>query len=903
MKTMVSFLRITLLALFCFIAKQSKAQCAANFIWTLNSNGNVTYSSTSTISNSITTVYNWNFGSGIPSYTATGSSGMYPTYTYTANGNYTVSLFISSTSPSCSSSIVYTLSVNNVTCSLLANFAFTQGANGVVNFSNTSSGTSTTTSYFWSFGNGNTSSVTSPSTTYSANGTYVATLTANNNFTPSCISTKTLSINVTNICSLSANFFQPSSSSPGVFSFFNATTGTLTSTTYTWNFGNGSTSNSISPTSTFSLNGIYNVTLSASNNVTPACVSTTVIPITVPNICSLTPSFVYNTNGSGLYTFIGTGGNNAGYVAWAFMWGSSTNTTGGIVTNTSTFSATHTFTNGVYNVTLSVTNFTSSPGCNATTIQTILVNTNTCNVNANFSSILGSNGLVSFSNSSTGTSSTSVYAWNFGNGNTSNLFSPTITYTTNGIYNVTLTVSNSGSLSCSSTKTLALAVTNSSCFLTANFITSTTSFNVISYTNISTGTTGNTNYLWNFQNGASSNQFNPPPQTYTANGNYTTILTANNGTICSSSFSKIDTICSFVPAITFTQGINGNVTFSTNAVSANFVNAYWQFLNPNVNYNTAYGTVVTRTLSNGVYTPTLLVYYSPTCHKTVTTAITITNNPCSLVSSFSHTIGSNGLVNFLSTSSGVGIGTSFHWNFGDGWYSNGINPNHTYVNGGVHYVSLSLVDTTNGYCVSNSTMALNITGINCQANANFSVVPTATAQHWSAVLSYPYNITNAIWSWGDGATSNLLYASHQYSAAANYSICLSVTASCGSTATSCYTYNIYKGNQGSSNIISINVLPGKPELETGFLTRNFEEDFLFYPNPNTGQFILELPNLSMQNSRIEIQDLMGKLIWSDNTVQKRINIRINSSEIRTGVYILKVYLGEYVYTRKLIIQQ
>ncbi|MEI6021260.1 MAG: T9SS type A sorting domain-containing protein, partial [Bacteroidota bacterium] len=207
-------------------------------------------------------------------------------------------------------------------------------------------------------------------------------------------------------------------------------------------------------------------------------------------------------------------------------------------------------------------------------------------------------------------------------------------------------------------------------------------------------------------------------------------------------------------------------------------------------------------------------------------------------------------------------------------------------------------------CSSDSVVyAINVTGISCLANANFSVVPTSTAQYWNAFLAYPYNITGALWTWGDGSSSNTMYTSHQYSAAANYSICLSVTASCGSTATSCYTYNIYKGTDGASNIISIDVLPGKAQLETVLAENSIMPSFMIYPNPNNGEFTLDISALKGLGTLVEIQDLPGKLIWTERIEagQKQLPMRLNSGEFQKGLYFIKVYLGQTYYTQKLII--
>jgi len=1072
MKKIIKYNRLAIIFLMLLFSKILSSQCSSNFTWSINSGGNVTFSSTSTLANSVTTVYYWTYGNGIPTYSNTGSAGMYPNYTYTSNGVKTVTLIISSTSPTCISIFSQTLNITNaITCSLNANYSYTQGSNGLINFINTSTGTNSTTTYFWNFGNGNTSSSVSPVFTYTANGTYIATLTANNNSTPTCVSTRTVPVFVNSICNLSAGYtynagnnglitfsnttvnssslspssytwnfgnstistntnpsitytangnytvtllaqtsipactstfvnvvsvsnagcnmianFNYSQSPNGIVNFSNTSTGTFSGTsyswnfgdnttstltspphtysangnyiatltiqgtalsntcvstktllinvssyctwvssfstnttnvngfhtffsttfgapssnTYTWNFGNGITSNGAIATHSFS-NGSYVISLSTSNPANPNCVSTSTTLLVVSNsTCALSTSFFANQNNNGLFNFFNVSqgvGNNATYTL---------NFGDGTIANS--FVSSHTYTaNGIYTPTLIINN-NSTPTCSMMATRVLTVNS-VCGLAANFNYVLNSNGNVSFFNTTTINVNTGTiipsytYTWSFGNGLTSNAFSPSMNYTSNGVYVVTLTA-NSTPWLCSSTKTLALAITNSTCTLNVNFVPISFTNNVMTFSNTSNGTNAGTTYTWSFQNGTGSNQFNPPPQSYTANGHYTTTLAASNGSICINSFSRVDTICSFVPAITFTQGFNGHATFSTNAVGANNINAYWHFGNSIIPYNTSFGTVVTRTLSNGIYTPTLYVNYSPTCQKSITTVITVTDNPCGLASSFSHTVGSNGFVTFSNTSVGNTPVTTNNWDFGDGWYSNNVHPNHTYMNGGVHYVSLTLQDTSNGYCVNTATMALNITGVNCVANSNFSLVPTATAQYWNAVLAYPYNITNAIWSWGDGGTSNVLYASHQYSASGNYSICLSVTASCGSTATSCYTYNVYKGNGAPAQIIYISVIPNNAELETGILTFNIDSDVRLYPNPNNGHFTLDLSKLQSGNIKLEIADILGNVIYTSNAYSnKQEQLEINLEEYNSGIYFLKVSKDNIHSTKKIIVNK
>ena len=66
---------------------------------------------------------------------------------------------------------------------------------------------------------------------------------------------------------------------------------------------------------------------------------------------------------------------------------------------------------------------------------------------ANFTFTQGQNGLVTFTSTSVGTNSFTTYNWNFGNATSSvavNLLNTQSTYTANGTYTVSLTITSPG---------------------------------------------------------------------------------------------------------------------------------------------------------------------------------------------------------------------------------------------------------------------------------------------------------------------------------------------------------------------------------------------------------------------------------------------------------------------------
>ena len=109
------------------------------------------------------TSWNWAFGDG------NSSSNQNPTHTYTMAGTYTVCLAITD---SCGSDTLCQLI--SVCAAPVAAFSYTLGGLAVVDFMDISSGGTT---WFWDFGDGNTSTLQNPSHSYAGLGSYTACLT------------------------------------------------------------------------------------------------------------------------------------------------------------------------------------------------------------------------------------------------------------------------------------------------------------------------------------------------------------------------------------------------------------------------------------------------------------------------------------------------------------------------------------------------------------------------------------------------------------------------------------------------------------------------------------------------------------------------------------------------------
>ena len=199
------------------------------------------------------TTWSWNFGDG------TGSSYQNPTKTYSTSGRFSVTLTVTDASASSTSAA----QVVNVYATPAASFTKSLNpSNGIapvtVNFADTSTGN--VAAWSWNFGDGTGSSTQNPGKVYNAPGNYLVTLTVAN---PAGTSTsnQTLSAYSAPVAGFNAS---PVATNPGKpITFTDTSTGNVT--TWNWNFGDGTGSSSQNPVKVYASEGVYAVSLTASN--------------------------------------------------------------------------------------------------------------------------------------------------------------------------------------------------------------------------------------------------------------------------------------------------------------------------------------------------------------------------------------------------------------------------------------------------------------------------------------------------------------------------------------------------------------------------------------------------------------------------------------------------------------
>ena len=128
---------------------------------------------------------------------------------------------------------------------------------------------------------------------------------------------------------------------------------------------------------------------------------------------------------------------------------------------------------------------------------------------------------------------------------------------------------------------------------------------------------------------------------------------------------------------------------------------------------------------------------------------------------------------FIDISSG---GSSWTWDFGNGFTSNEQNPTHVYAEPGFYTISLTVSDSTG----SNKEIKSNLIRVNASPIADFKVndqlgCSPHTAHFTDLSIPTSGTITNWFWSFGNGKTSTLQNPSTTYTEIKDFPVYLKIT--------------------------------------------------------------------------------------------------------------------------------
>jgi len=299
----------------------------------------------------------------------------------------------------------------------------------------------------------------------------------------------------------------------------------------------------------------------------------------------------------------------------------------------------------------------------------------------------------------------------------------------------------------------------------------------VSFTDLSTGEIDT--WYWTFGDGGSSGAQNPSHQ-YTSAGTYTVSLTVT-GPGGSDGETKTGYITvNAAPVAAFT----GSPTSGCAPLTVNFTN---QSTGQISSYDWTFGDGGSSTAQNpshvytgaGNYTVTLTV--TGPCGTDVETKTGYVSVGETLIADFSGTPTSGCAPLTVSfTDASTGDVTSYNWTFGDGGSSTSQNPAHQYTAAGDYTVTL----TVTGACGSDAETKTNYIHVEGPPVAGFYGTPTSG--DYPLTVSFFDQSTGQVssysWTFGDGGSSTAQNPAHEYTAAGDYTVTLTVTGACGSDA-------------------------------------------------------------------------------------------------------------------------
>ncbi len=316
-----------------------------------------------------------------------------------------------------------------------------------------------------------------------------------------------------------------------------------------------------------------------------------------------------------------------------------------------------------------------------------------CTANFTYAVDPANNGMVSFTNTSSGSGSFH-YTWYFGDGTFSYSTSPVHYYAVTGVDTIKLVISDSLALGgCSdSTMQYLSVINNTPPTCTAHFTTIDSIGNLFFYDQSYGSTTAGTLlYHWDFGNGDSSSVAGSFNYNYATSGVYYACLTVTNsaGTCTPSTYCDSVVVSSCFASFTASGDASGFGENFTSYLSGTADTYHWDFGDGN-----------TSTVANPHHVYAAAGYYyvqlsvtsstDPGCGYTSSSYVNVQNN-CSaafVVARDSVSLYDFTIYNYA-TASGI---INYLWDFGDGTTSTAAYPIHTYAGAGPYYLCLSITN-------------------------------------------------------------------------------------------------------------------------------------------------------------------------------------------------------------------
>lgn len=634
----------------------------------------------------------------------------------------------------------------------------------LVNFRTNTDSSST---LYWTFGNGNQSNLYKPQVAYILPGTYdVKLIISNGNTTDTILKKNYITVHPKPVVNFTTTTYR-TGCIPLSITFKDISLNNTLFQEHLWIFGDGQMSYDANPTNIYNTAGNYNVTLKVKDQ--NGCENSKfvndyvnasdigVVDFTTEDSILCSPP--YNVS----FTNLSTPDTNITY-----LWNFGNYTTSNLLNPSITYSD-----SGYYTVSLQATD---NIGCSITKIKYNYIKIGAIKAAFSLSNeIFCKKSEITFANTSL---NAEKYAWNFGDGNTSILSSPVHSYNHSGDYIVTLMAENGTNCFSSFSDTIHIDSVVAKFTVDKHYICSIPYS--IQYTDLSYNANS---WEWKFGNDNSStlqNPLNSFTNTTLSTAKYTDTLIVTSTNNCSDTSISINNIelnllkAKFIPnnSAMYNHLLKGciplNVQFQnvTSYISSidSIINFEWNINNTLIqnNLNPSY------TFTNdGSFEASLSVESSLGCKDTMIVSI-LTGFP--QTPGF-YLYGSDSMcakapLFFVDTSSSYTYINSWDWNYSDGESDIINSPSHSFKDTG--YVSTSLTLGYNG-CYSPTLTIDSIAYINGPIG---TFIPS-----FSCDDSYKYTFNGRIidanrwyWDFGDGIMDSSFQdtISHTYSQSGNY---------------------------------------------------------------------------------------------------------------------------------------
>ena len=649
--------------------------------------------------------YLWSFGDGS---SATGT--LQPKHSYADNGLYTVTLKVTDSSGTSITGVCY-VSVSNVAPWVTLPGTIYGGIAKAITFNATVTDASPIDQaagfqYLWSFGDGTTSILATPSHTYSTSGLFLVklTVTDKNGGANSIAGEAWVSPQV--------NAGTAITTSEGTSIAFKGSAIGGNAVTYKWSFGDGTNaSGSLNPSHTYTDNGQYNAILSATDQF-GLQVSSSVI-VTVGNV-SPTAQLSSSVGGiagtalplSATATDPSTIDTAAGFTFnWGF--GDGTSGVGELVSHTYILA-------GSYQISVTATD--KDGGVSRPVTKTIIISSNqSLTVGGMTAQTINEGAVATFTDTVSGGIAPYTYAWTFGDGVSSNgQLTVNHFYSDNGSYTARLTATDAkGTVASNSLKVTVLNVipTVSIGGPYTGTLGTPIALSATATDPSTVDTVAGFTFNWNFGDGTIGTGVNVS-HSYSTSGTFSASVTATDkdGGASVKAVSSVNiTALTTLPSITVSAGTNQS-TIEGAAVTLN--GSVSRGTGPFTYFwNYGDGTMDAGTLSqthtytdNGIYTAFLTVIDSTGLSGTSTAVITVANVVPTIENiNVLRTANVGASVNFMATASDPSItdyyaGFTYNWNFGDGKKITTVTRTvqHTYTVAGSYTSSLTVTDKDGG---------------------------------------------------------------------------------------------------------------------------------------------------------------------------------------------------------------